>query len=92
LPPASETGRLDDAAEPFLFTVEGDVTVADYDASEGSIETHEGKTFVLDRAAGDSDTAPWQEYRANLHYRCDQSGNCTLFRDGVVVPNAKLSL
>jgi hypothetical protein len=92
LPPASQVASLDDAAEPMSFTIEGDVTVADYDASQGTIATQEGKTFVIDRTVGESYMAPWQEYRANLHYRCDQGGNCTLFRAGVAVPNAKLSL
>lgn len=92
LPPASEAARVDVAPEPFSFIIEGDVTVADYDASRGMIATREGKTFVIDRTAGEGDTAPWQDYRANLHYRCDQSRICTLFHAGVVVPNAKLSL
>jgi len=90
LPLGNEAARLDDAPGPFLFTIEGDVTVADYDALNGTIETQQGKTFVIDRTASESDTAPWQDFRANLHYRCDQAGNCTLFRAGVIVPNARM--
>ena len=65
--------------------------MADYDASAGLIETHEGKTFILGRTIGASSATPWQEYRANVHYRCDHSGNCTLTRAGVVAPNARLT-
>jgi len=80
--------RVSYAVERYTFVVEGDVTVVDYDASLGTIETHEGKTFVIGRTAAES----WQDYRANVHYRCDQSGTCTLMRAGLVVPNARLSL
>jgi hypothetical protein len=86
-----EAVKLDDAAEPFSFSMEGDVTVADYDASAGMIETHEGKTFVIDTTVGESNATSWQDYHANVHYRCDQTGNCTIMRTGAVVVNAKLT-
>jgi hypothetical protein len=78
--------------ERYSFFIEGDVTVADYDESLGTIETHEGKTFIIGRTMAEGNAIPWQDYRANLHYRCDQSGTCTLKRAGLVVPNARLSL
>jgi hypothetical protein len=88
MPPSLAAARVSYAVERYTFVVEGDVTVVDYDASLGTIETHEGKTFVIGRTAAES----WQDYRANVHYRCDQSGTCTLMRAGLVVPNARLSL
>jgi hypothetical protein len=90
-PSASYELRLNPEAAPSAFIIEGDVSVADYDASEGIITTDVGRNFVLDRTAAESNGTIWQEYRANVHYRCDRSGNCTLSRAGLVVPNARLS-
>lgn len=91
LPPAFQQVRLDDAAELFSFTIEGEVTETNYDASERTIRTYEGKTFVIDMTVGETDAIPWQDYRANVHYRCNQAGDCTLTRAGVVAPNAKMT-
>jgi hypothetical protein len=76
----------------FTFIVEGDLTVADFDVSTGTVETQEGKNFVLGSASSESSAAFWQDYTGNIHYRCDQSGNCTLFRHGIVVPNARRAI
>ncbi|MGA2673072.1 MAG: hypothetical protein ABSE99_07560 [Terracidiphilus sp.] len=79
-------------APAFTFIIEGDLTVADYDAATSTIETQEGKNFVLGNASGEGNAAIWQDYNGNIHYRCDQSGSCTLFRHGIVVPNAKRTI
>ena len=71
--------------------MEGDATVADFDSSSGMIQTDEGKTFLIGTPAGVSNAGPWQDYHRNVHYRCDQSGNCTISGAGVVVSNAKLT-
>jgi hypothetical protein len=73
------------------FFMEGDATVADFDSSSGMIQTDEGKTFIIGMPAGVSSAGPWQDYHRNVHYRCDQSGNCTISGAGVVVSNAKLT-
>lgn len=73
------------------FFVEGDATVADFDSSSGMIQTDEGKTFLIGMPAGVSNGGPWQDYHRNVHYRCDQSGNCTISGAGVTVSNAKLT-
>ncbi len=73
------------------FFMEGDATVADFDSSSGMIQTDEGKSFLIGMPAGVSSAGPWQDYHRNVHYRCDQSGNCTISGAGVVVPNAKLT-
>jgi hypothetical protein len=73
------------------FFMEGDATVADFDSSSGTIQTDEGKSFLIGMPAGVGNGAPWQDYHRNVHYRCDQSGNCTISGAGVVVPNAKLT-
>jgi hypothetical protein len=73
------------------FYMDGDATVADFDSSSGMIQTDEGKTFLIGMPAGVNSAGPWQDYHRNVHYRCDQSGNCTISGAGVVVPNAKLT-
>jgi hypothetical protein len=71
-----------------VFMIEGDATVADYDASTGLVETHEGRNFSIGSVgAGTS----WDDYSGHVHYRCDRGGNCTLSRAGVVVPHARMT-
>jgi hypothetical protein len=88
-PPASATEEssalhlaTSAAAGPFVLCIEGDVRVANYDAGSGTIETYERQTYVLNPKAGASGTIPWQDFPINVHYRCDQPGNCTLYRRG----------
>lgn len=63
---------------PFVFTVEGDDTEANFDASTGMIETYEGETFLVGGAQNKSESTLLQDFPADIHYRCDQSGACTL--------------
>jgi len=90
--PSTGVVRSSYAVERYSFVVEGDVTVVDFDASEGTIETHEGKKFVIGSNMAQNNAIPWEDYRSHVHYRCDQAGSCTLMRAGVLVPNARLSL
>ena len=78
-------------ATPATFMIEGDVTVADYDALAGMIETHEGRTFTIASAADESNAMPWPDSLSSVHYRCDQSGNCTLFHAGLTVSNVRMA-
>jgi hypothetical protein len=71
--------------------MEGDANVAEFDSSSGIIQTDAGKTFLIGIPADARNAAPWQDYHRNVHYRCDQSGNCTISGAGLVVPNAKLT-
>jgi len=65
--------------------------VVEYDVAGGVLETRAGKTFVIDKAAGEDNTALWQEYPAYFHYRCEQTtSSCTLVRAGASVMHAKL--
>jgi len=73
----------------FSFEIEGSVSVANYDAATGVVDTYEGETFALDRRASQTTTISWLEYPADVHYRCDQFWNCTLFHAGVLLTNAK---
>jgi hypothetical protein len=77
------------ASIPSAFTVYGEVTVFSYDSTAGIIETYEGETFALDKTQSASGALPWDEYVPDIHYGCDQFGNCTLNPGGGVVLNAK---
>jgi hypothetical protein len=72
-----------------VFMIEGDATVADYDATTGLVETHEGRNFSIGTSAGAGSS--WDDYSGYVHYRCDPSGNCTLSRAGVTVPHARMT-
>jgi hypothetical protein len=85
---AAPAARLP-AEEPSGFTVEGSLTVANFDPSRGVVQTYEGESFALGRAVSDPAVVSWLEYPADLHYLCDQSGNCTLVHGRVLVGSAK---
>ncbi len=72
-----------------LYT-EGMLTVSDYSASTRTIQTSDGKTFVLGTTVAVGDATSWETYRSKLRYRCDENGSCVLMRAGVVAPDAKL--
>jgi hypothetical protein len=67
---------------PFIVAIQGDNTVANYDAATGTIQTYEGETYVLAQAASEGNGVQWQNYPINIHYRCDNEGNCTLSHGG----------
>ena len=71
------------------FTVEGEVTVASYDSSEGVIDTYEGETFALNKTLIASNALSGDDIPSNLHYRCDQFRNCSLLLDGQSVSNVR---
>ena len=81
---------LDDEVKPAIFYSEGDTTVVDYDSTLDSIVTSDGRTFVIGPTVAMSSAASWNDYRDNVHYRCDQGGKCTITRSGVIALSAKL--
>jgi hypothetical protein len=87
-PPGIGVPEPDHAADTFAFTVEGDVTVANYDDVTKTIDTYEGETIALAPTASQSSVITWQNYTSNVHYRCDQTGNCTLVKGGQVSLNS----
>jgi hypothetical protein len=89
-PPPAATMSLDGGFKPLVFYSEGDATVVDYNAVSGTIETDDGRSFQIGATVSASNAVPWGDYHANVHYRCDQNGNCTLIRTGVVALNARL--
>jgi hypothetical protein len=89
---ASDTAQsgLDAAAKPAALYTEGDLTVADFDATDGTLQASDGRTFVLGTTVAASYATSWDTYHSLVHYRCDQAGSCVLMRAGVVAPNARL--
>jgi len=81
---------LDAAAKPAALYTEGVLTVADFDATDGTLETNDGRTFVLGTTVATSNATSWDSYHSLVHYRCDQAGSCVLMRAGAVAPNARL--
>jgi len=79
-----------DEPKPPTFYSEGDLTVADYNASAGTIQTSDGRTFELGTTVRVSSSTTWDDYRSSVHYRCDQEGSCMLIRAGAVAANAKV--
>ncbi len=85
LPAVVSTGTTN-----YKFSSEGDVTVADFDATTGIIESYEGRSFVISATAAATAGAALQDSGLSVHYRCDQSGSCTLMHAGLVLQNVKL--
>jgi hypothetical protein len=75
---------------PARFVSEGDLTVADYNPTAGTIETSDGRTFAIGTTVSINTASSWEDYRSNVHYRCGQNGSCMLMRHGVIAPNARL--
>lgn len=81
---------FDEETKPSTVYTEGDFTVANFDAKVGTIESSDGRTFVVGITIVASNANSWGDYRSNVHYRCSQTGSCTLSGPGVVAPNARL--
>jgi hypothetical protein len=92
IPVSGQVAYQQVAAVAPVFMIEGDATVADFDANTGMVETRDGKSFSIGASATATNVNSWQDYFGHVHYRCDPGGNCTLTRVGVVVPNAKLAI
>jgi len=87
--PAVVPVSLDEQVTPAIFYSEGDTTVVDYDSALGTILTNDGRTFEIGPTVAVSTATSWNDYRSNVHYRCDQGGKCTITRSGVIALNAK---
>ena len=70
------------AAGPFYLEIEGDATVASFNDTTGKIETYEGSTFMLASASTGGSAISWDDFPFNVHYRCDESGQCTMVHRG----------
>ena len=89
---ASEGGkarRRPAPPEPPIY-IEGDDAIMLVDASNGIIETREGKTLTLDKADPMLTALKGQDFPIPIHYRCDQVGNCTVAGVNTGVHRARL--
>jgi hypothetical protein len=73
----------DSASSPASMTIEGDLTVADFDASTGTLETREGRSFTVTPVGNGGSSLDWQDYAGNVHYQCTQAGSCSLTGSGM---------
>ena len=88
--PLSEEPSMDNAVPASSFYTEGDLTVAGYDAESGTIQSSDGRTFLIGSTVSLSTATPWSDYHSDVHYRCAANGSCTLMRPGVLASNARL--
>jgi hypothetical protein len=72
------------------FSIEGDDAIVEFDINRGVIVTSGRKTFFLDKTSMGRADPVWQEYPVNIHFRCDQSTNCTLMHSGAGALHVKL--
>ena len=78
-------------AEKLLpFSTEGDDAIIEFDVSRGVIVTSGRKTYFLDKTSMGSADPVWHDYPVSIHFRCDQSTNCTLMHAGAGALRAKL--
>ena len=79
------------SAEKLLpFSMEGDDAIVEFDVNRGVIETSGRKTFFADKTIMRSASPTWQDYPVNIHFRCDQSSNCTLMHAGAGALRVKM--
>jgi hypothetical protein len=75
---------------PAKFAIEGDDELVGYDTSKGVIQTSARKTFLVTVTSVGGNSSAWQEWPANIHYKCDLNSSCTLTRRGGAVLYAQL--
>jgi hypothetical protein len=78
-----------DTAKISTFYVEGFIRVLDYDATAGTIETNDGRTFLVGPTLNADASTNWVGQPVSLHYRCGQDGSCVLNRAGMVLANVR---
>ena len=79
-----------DLEVPSNFAIEGDDELVGYDQSKGVIQTSARKTFLVAVTGAGSNSSAWQEWPANIHYKCDLNASCALTRKGATVLYAQL--
>ena len=78
------------AAPAPAFYIEGDDSIALYDASTGTIETNANRVFLIDRASAEANVLKAADFPLGVHYRCDQNENCVLRSRGVGLLHGRL--
>ena len=60
-----------------------------FDQSKGIIQTNARKTFLVAVASIGANSSAWQQWPANIHYKCDLNASCMLTRRGATVLHAQ---
>jgi hypothetical protein len=81
-PTALQMASAAASSGPFVMGIQGEATIAGYDAGTGKVETYEGQTFLLDKSTTETSAIDWPDFPFNVHYRCDEHGGCTLIHGG----------
>jgi len=81
-PTALQMASAAASSGPFVMGIQGEATIAAYDAGTGTVETYEGQTFLLDKSTTETSAINWPDFPFNVHYRCDDHGGCRLIRGG----------
>lgn len=61
-----------------FYYIEGDDQIVAYDASTGAIQTAAGRTSIIDKTSAEANALKGRDFPIEIHYRCDQTGLCTL--------------
>jgi len=88
-PTYHKKAKKKDTDSPDKFAIEGDDELVGYDSSNGVIQTSARKTFLISKTVVGNSSA-WQDWPANIHYKCDANSSCTLTRRGATVIYAQL--
>ena len=75
--------------EPPIY-IEGDDAIMLIDASNGIIETRDGKALITDKSDTIFNALKGRDFPIPIHYRCDQAGNCTIAGVGTGVHHERL--
>jgi len=90
VPASHRRAKKKDLAGPTRFAIEGDDELVGFDPSKGVLQTSARKTFLVSTAALGSNSSAWQDWPANIHYKCDLNSSCTLTRSGAAALHARL--
>jgi len=72
----------------YTYQVEGDDDIVGFDAEQKSIQTSAGNTFYIEGKLAMNDADGTVGGNTLVHYRCDQTSNCTLFFSDSTVMHA----
>ncbi|MGA2050316.1 MAG: hypothetical protein ABSG96_21655 [Terracidiphilus sp.] len=89
-PSGHRKARKKDLDVPARFAIEGDDELVGYDPSKGVLQTSARKTFLVNATTVNGNSHGWQDWPANIHYKCDLNASCTLTRSGASVLYAQL--
>jgi hypothetical protein len=83
--------RKKSAGTPLMpFSVEGDDLIDNFNATTGMIATRGKRIFNFDKSSQNAADSRWQDYPVSIHYKCNQSGRCTIQGEGLGVLRAAL--